>query len=201
MTTDVVNKKKQSKTLTTVGAAVLLIIIIADLLVWKGDRAMKSQTAVVNGKISQAELSISRLPAADSALETRLAAAKNALAQAQNALPSAVDRNDIIDFIVAQAASSKVTAFPMNVNSVPPAKTKTPYYQLQIAVSVTGTLENTEAFLSGLKSGVFPTLVVTDCAIVKQSPVDLAKSEAGAEVKTDLVLAVYTTVPPEDNAS
>jgi Tfp pilus assembly protein PilN len=195
--------KKRIFSLTLFGVIVLIVVIAANVIVWKNNRDKQAQIAVLHNEISQVQQKIQGTPAAPSDLDSRLAAAKAALAEAQNALPGAINRNDVIDYIIDVAEQCQVQVVPLVSEGLAPEKTGQAYQVLTFNATVTGSLENATDFMTRLQGSKFPTLVITDCTVNKIEGMDFARLENSTQVAVSLSIAVYTSSPAisEDAAS
>lgn len=195
--------KRRIFSLTFFGVLLLIAVIVVNFVVWKSNQDKQSQINGLHQEISQVQQKIKGTPGPASDLDARLAAANAALVAAQNALPGAVDRNDVIDFIIATAEQCQVQAIPLNISESSAGKAGQSYQVLQFSTTVTGSLANATNFLTTLQGGQFLSLTITGCIIKKSGSIEFLQPEYQAEVTIDLTFAIYTAAAAnsEDNAS
>jgi hypothetical protein len=194
MTSDSVVKKKKTYILIIIGLAALIAVLALNVVVWKSNRASKLQIADLNGQISQVEQQVSKVPAVSPDTNNELAAAQDALNAAKTTLPNDINRNDIIDYIIAIAAQCGVKAIPLAVEETIPGKSIRTYNELNIVVTITGTLGNAEDFMKLVQGGEFPTLVITSSSITKTELNDFIRSESDTMVTMRLGIVAYSSL-------
>ena len=195
--------KKRIFTLTSFGVMVLVVVIAANFVMWKNNRDKQVQIDVLNNEISQVQQKIQGTPGPPSDLDSRLAAAKAGLVEAQNALPNAVNRNDVIDYIIAVADECQVQVVPLVVEGWVPEKAGQSYQVFRFSGTVTGILENATNFMTRLQKSKFPTLIITDCTVNKIGSTDFSRPENSTLVTMKLSIAIYiaSPAPNKDSAS
>jgi len=189
--------------LTSLGVVALVIVIAANVMVWKGNRDKQAQVNILNGEISQVQNNVKGIPAPSSGLDLKLAAAEAALAEAQGILPSALNMNDVIDYIIDTAEQCHVEAVPLVSEGMSSGNSNQSYRVFSFSVTITGSLANAMNYITGLQGSTFPTLSVTDCTIDKIEGTDYSRPENSTQVRMNLSIAVYTAAPAavEDAAS
>ena len=187
--------KKKIISLTSLGVIVLIVVIAANVFVWKNNRDKQSQIAVLESEVSQVQQEIKGVPAPPTDLDSRLAAAQAALAEAQNVLPGTISRNDVIDYILSVAEQSQVLVVPLVAGGLAPGNAKQSFPAFTFSATVTGTLENTNNFMTRLQGKKFPTLFITGCTVNKIEATDFTRPEKSMQVTVSLSIAVYISSP------
>ena len=182
---------KRIFSLTSLGVILLVFVIVANVIVWRNNEDKRTQIDDLNSEISHVHQNIAGTPQPPDDLESRLAAAKAELAATQNTFPSAVNRNDVIDYIIGVAAECRVEVVPLVVVGWSPEKPGQSYRVLRFSGTVTGYLEDTNDFMTRLQEGKYPTLIITECSVQRINDADLSNPERNAQVTVDLSIALY----------
>ena len=195
------NNIKRIFSLTSIGVILLAIVIAANGILLRNNEGKRVQIDDLNSEISQVQQNIAGTPQAPDDLESRLAAVEAELAAAKNTFPSAVNRNDVIDYIINVAAECRVQVIPLVVMGWAPGNTGQSYRILRFSTTVIGHLEDTNAFMTRLQKGEYPTLIITECTVQRVEDVDVSDPERNAQVMVDLSIALYVSSPTADGGS
>ena len=197
------NKKKSRFPIASLGAFALFIILVANMIVWNKYSENQAQVDTLKNEIIQVNQQISQAVEPPSNLESRLEIAKDDLEIAQQVFPENVDRNDVVDFILNTAEECQVQIVPLVSEGWGTETAGQSYTTLKYHGTVTGSLAHATNFMTMLRSGKYPTMMITDCTIKRITGPDISVPESDIEVTIDLVIALYTssTQGNEDTAS
>jgi hypothetical protein len=191
------SNKKRLIFITALGLVALIVIIAANIVVQNSRLDKEAQIALLNDELSQVRQQVlqGQEPPAD--LEYRLETAKSELAAAQQTFPSAVDRNDVVDFILNTAEECQVEFIPLVSEGWATENFGQSYNVLKYHGTVTGSLENAKKFMTRLHEGQYPTMTITDCTVQRIGGIDVNQPADSIQVTIELKIALYTFTPAE----
>ena len=186
------NNKKNRIPVKWLAVIALIAIIIANFIVWKnyfgensGIDALKSEVIAVGQQILEAEQP-------PSGLETKLQQATDNLTAALQGFPVNVDRNDVVDFILNTAEACDVQVLPLVSEGIGASYSGQSDLILRYSSTVTGKLNNATNFITMLRNGDYPTMVITECSVERVSGLDIDVSDSDLEVTIEISFALYT---------
>lgn len=186
-------KKKRKFPIMLLGVAVLIIVIVVNVVVWQGYSDKQTQAASLEHEVLQVNELIAKAAAPPSGLEEQLAAAQAELATALAVFPKNVDRNDVYDFIVSTADECHVMVIPLATDADLDGGAGKSYKILQYHGSVSGSLGNVCNFMNKLRSGRYPTLMITECTVQHALQEGAVNSINDITVQVSLNLQLYVT--------
>jgi hypothetical protein len=199
-------KKRDNKLyLANLVMVVLLVgVVVGGILVWRDHLGNRAQVAALNEQIAQVNQKIIDTPAPPADLEAGLASALAGLAAAETALPTAINRNDVVDYIIGLADACRVEAVPLVVEGWVPEGPGSSYSALKLSVTVTGSLSGVTGLISELQDSEYPSLTVTGLSVARlDRPGNSAGFGDDTLVTVDMNIALYTYTPaaPEEISS
>jgi hypothetical protein len=191
------NKPKNNKItgylMSWLGIIVIIAVIIVNFFVWKNYFAEKSQIDVLKEEVSAVNQQTSQLAQPPSDLESQLLQAQNDLSAALQVFPANVDRNDVVDFIINTANECGVQMIPLISEGWETSSSGSSYFVLKYHGTVTGTLFNATNFITLLRNGDYPTLIITGCTIDRLSGLTTEILNSDIEVSIELSISLFTT--------
>jgi hypothetical protein len=187
------NNKKSRSLMSWLGVIAVIALIAVNFLMWKDYFAEKSQIEVLQNQVVSVNELAAQVPQPPSDLESQLQQAQADLAAALQVFPANVDRNDVVAFILETAEACEVEMIPLISDGLETEFTGSSYYVLKYSGTVTGTLINASNFITLLRNGDFPTMIVTGCVVERVTGVGTDVPDSDIEVTIDLSIALYTT--------
>lgn len=187
------NNKKPRSLMSWLAVIAIMAIIVVNIIVWKGYFTEKSQIVDLKDEVTEVNLQTSQLAQPPTDLDSRLLEAQDNLTAALQVFPANVDRNDVVDFIFSTANACQVQIIPLISDGWDIESVGQSYLVLKYHGIVTGTLINTSNFITMLRSGDYPTMIITGCSVDRVSGLDADIPDSSLEVSIDLSLALYTT--------
>ncbi len=175
------------------GVIVIIAIIVVNFIMWKGYFAEKSQIEVLQEEIAQVNKQTSQVAQPPSDLESQLLEAENNLKAALQVFPANVDRNDVVDFIISTANACNVQMIPLVSDGWEIENIGQSFIVLKYHGVVSGTLINASNFITMLRNGDYPTMIITGCEIDRVSGLIADIPDNDIEVDIELSIALYTT--------
>jgi hypothetical protein len=194
-----VKTKKKQKTLVSATAlmAVLLVgIIVADVLVWQDHFRNRAEAAALNDQIAAVEQKIIDTPAPPVDLSARLEAAQADLAAAETALPAAINRNDVIDYLIRLANDCGVEAVPLIIDGWAPESPGSSYSVLKLDVTLTGTLAGVTQMISMLQSSWYQSLTISNLSVSRKGALTSSGFGDATPVTAGMNIVIYASSPP-----
>lgn len=185
--------KKPSSLMSWLGVIVVIAIIVTNIIVWRDYFAEKSQIDVLKGEIAQVNQQTSEVAQPPFGLESQLLEAQSNLTAALQVFPANVDRNDVVDFIINTATECGVQMIPLISDGWVVESRGQSYLVLRYHGIVTGTLINASNFITLLRNGDYPTMIITGCSVDRISGLTEYILDSNIEVAIELSIALYTT--------
>jgi hypothetical protein len=184
-------KKKSKFNLNTIGLVLLVIIVTAYIYVWRNNNASQLQAAALSANITATQRQIKAVPAPASGLEPQLDTLKAKLDAAHSGFPAAVDRNEVIAYLLDTAQETQVGILPLATNGWVTENIGQAYNVLSFSATAEGNLDNVESFITAIQTGQYPTLTISGCSVDKpEAPGD------EIQVTVNLKISIYTFTPP-----
>jgi hypothetical protein len=192
------NNKKSWITWNLAGFFLLVIVIGANFYVWKARAADETQMTSLSGNLAAVQQQINKVaePAGD--LKTRLAAAEAAYAATQTGFPTAVDRNEVMDYLLDVAEENSVQILPLTSEGWKMERNGQQYNVLSFTATVSGSLENVLNLIDSLHNGKYRTLAISDCIIHRENANSPGFPGEDMPVTVAISLGIYTFVPEGD---
>jgi hypothetical protein len=192
------NKKKSRITWNLVGFFLLVIVIAANFYVWKARAADDTQMASLTANLAVVQQQINKVAAPAGDLEAQLAAAQAAYAATQTGFPTAVDRNEVVDYLLDVAGENSVEILPLTSDGWKTELNGQKYTVLDISATLSGSLENVLKLIDSLHHGKYPTLAISDCIVHRENTTAPGFPGKDMQVKVDISFGIYTFVPEKD---
>ena len=187
------NNKKSRSLMSWLLVIGIIALVVVNFIMWKNYFAEKSQIEVLQNEVIAVNELTMQVPQPPSDLESQLQEAQAGLAVALQVFPANVDRNDVVDFILNTADACEVQMIPLVSDGWETESVGHSYFILKYHGTVTGTLINASNFITLLRNGDFPTMIITGCVIERVTGVGMDIPNNDVEVTIDLSIALYTT--------
>jgi hypothetical protein len=191
--------KKKPKIFTSpimVMALLLVGIVVANVFVWRDHFGNRAQADTLLGQIAAVDQKNAGVPAPPVDLDVRLDAAQETLAAAETALPAAINRNDVIDYIIDLANDCGVEAVPLIIEGWAPESPGSPYTVLKLDVTLTGSLAGVTAMIAGLQDSIYGSLTVTNLNVNFQGKTTSSGFSDDTPVTAGMNIVLYASSPP-----
>jgi hypothetical protein len=192
------SNKKSRITWNLAGVFLLVIVIAANFYVWQARAVDERLKDSLNGNLEVVQQQIDQVVEPADGLQAQLAAAQAAYAATQTGFPTAVDRNEVVDYLLDVAEENGVQILPLTSEGWKTEQVGQRYNVLSITATVSGSLENVLDLIDSLHHGKYPTLAISDCTIKR----DIASSPGfpgkDMQVTVDISFGIYTFVPEGD---
>ncbi len=175
------------------GIIAVIAILVVNFVMWKGYFTEKSQIDVLKDEIAAVSEQTSQVPQPPSGLDSQLLGAQNSLTAALQVFPANVDRNDVVDFIFKNAEACGVQIVPLVSEGWEIESIGQSYAVLKYRGTVTGSLINAGNFITLLRNGDYPTMIITGCTIERVTGLVTDIPDSDIEVTIDLSITLYTT--------
>jgi hypothetical protein len=198
------NVKKLRQSIIPAIAVLLVGVLIGAVLVWRDHLDNLAEAAALTGRVAEVNQKIAETPAPPSDLAAGLAAARDGLAEAGAALPAAIERNDVVDYIINLADKYRVEAIPLIVEGWSPESPGSPYNVLKLNVTVAGRLDGVTRLLVALQASEYPSLTISDLSVNRLDQPDNSTGFGDATLVTagmNIALYTYTPVAQENVTS
>jgi len=187
------NNKKHRSYMSWLGVVAIIAIIVINFIMWKGYFVEKSQIDVLNEEIAQVNEQTSQVAQPPSGLESQLLEAQNDLMKALQVFPANIDRNDVVDFIIYTANACNVQMIPLVSNGWEIESIGQSFIVLKYHGTVNGILINVSNFITMLRNGDYPTMIITGCDVERVSGLIADIPDSDIVVNIELSIALYTT--------
>ncbi len=195
--TEKTKKKPKIFTSPTIVMAVLLVgVVVANVFVWRDHLGDRAEADTLLGQIAAVDQKIAGVQASPDDLATKLEAAQAALAAAHTALPAAINRNDVIDYIIDLANDCGVEAVPLIIEGWAPESHGSPYTVLKLDVTLTGSLAGVTAMIAGLQDSIYESLTVTNLNVNFQGEATSSGFSDNTPVTAGMNIVLYASSPP-----
>jgi len=202
MTVQNKNKKKRKVSLNTLGIVLLIIIAAVDFYIWQANKASEIQIENLQYNIPLVQEQTGRIEAPADDLESRLEAVEEELNSVQADFRYAVDRNQVIDYLLKVAGECSVQILPLVSGGWASQDMGQSYDVLTIGLSADGKLEDVKTFMTRIQNGKYPTLAIPDCTFIRYGT---GMPAAGDEiyVSVSMRIGIYTlaAAPEQDSVS
>jgi hypothetical protein len=129
-------------------------------------------------------------------LTAKLEEVKAALAATQTGFPNTIDRNKIIDYLLDLADEYRIQILPLESDGWNVVNIGQDYRVLRMGIIADGSLKDVEAFIIGLQTGRYPTLVVSDFTIGRDVVASPGFPGDEMQVSVNLRIGIYTIASP-----
>jgi hypothetical protein len=191
-------KKKHRITLNMVGFFLLVIVIAANVYVYQARTADEARKDSLSGNLDIMQQQINQMTEPVDGLAVQLAAAQAAYSATQTGFPTAVDRNEVLDYLLDIAEENSVQILPLTSEGWMTEKKGQQYNVLSIVATVSGSLENVLDLIDTLHHGKYPTLAISDCTVKRDIAASPGFPGKDMQVIVDIKLGIYTFVPEGD---
>jgi hypothetical protein len=189
------SKKKSRITWNLAGVFLLVIVAAANFYVWQARAADTGLQAALSGNLEAIQRQIDRVALPVDNLQAQLAAAQDAYAATQEGFPTAVDRNEVLDYLLDVAEANSVQILPLTSEGWKTEQNGQRYNVLSITASVYGSLANVLNLVDSLHHGKYPTLAISECVIKRDTASSPGFPGEDMLVTVDISLGIYTFVP------
>jgi len=155
--------KKRKFSIMLLGIIAIVVLIVANYFIWRNYPDKLAQADTLKTQVELVEEQISQVVTSPSDLESKLEIAKNELTKALQVFPANVDKNDVVDFILTTAEECQVELVPLTAEGAGVGT----YYELRYSATVTGMLSKVSNFMTKLHNSKYPTMVITDCSVLR----------------------------------
>lgn len=181
--------KKRRFSIVWLGIIAIVVLIVANVFIWRNYPDKLAQADVLKAQVEQVEQQISQVVAPPSDLEAQLETAKGKLAKALQVFPANVDKNDVVDFILTTAEECQVELVPLSAEGAGVGT----YYELRYSGTVTGKLSQVSNFMTNLHNSKYPTMVITDCTVLRIGIPDASITESDFDVTINFNVTLYVS--------
>lgn len=189
-------KRKRFISVPLVIAILLVGIIVANIIVWQEHLRKRAEADTLTGQIAQVYLKIKEVPEPPDDLAARLETAQVELKAAETAIPAAINRNDVIDYIIDLADEFQVEVVPLIVEGWIPENAGGSYSALKLNVTVTGSLFGVTSLISELQESKYKSLNITNLTITRQNKPGVSSGFGdNTPVTVGMDIALYTYSP------